>query len=238
MSDRRVIDQEVSGQFVSSAPVADLATVPFWKRALDISCLLLMTPLLLPLLAFIAITIKAGSKGPLLFRQERVGLHGRRFTLLKFRTMVEGCDTTVHEAHVANLMATDRPMVKLDAKGDERLIPFARPLRASGLDELPQLINVLRGEMSLVGPRPCLPNEYERLLPWQRERVRTLPGLTGLWQVSGKNRTTFSEMIDLDIRYVREKSLWLDLKILLKTVPAVMAEAWSIGCTGRSRKDR
>ena len=105
-----------------------------------------------------------------------------------------------------------------------RLIPFGRLLRASGLDELPQLINVLRGEMSFVGPRPCLPSEYNRYLPWQKERFHTLPGLTGLWQVSGKNRTTFNEMIDFDIQYVRERSLWLDLKIMLKTIPVVMAE--------------
>jgi lipopolysaccharide/colanic/teichoic acid biosynthesis glycosyltransferase len=101
-------------------------------------------------------------------------------------------------------------------------------VRAAGLDELPQLINVLRGEMSLVGPRPSLPSEYDELLPWQRERFHTLPGLTGLWQVSGKNRTTFSEMIDLDIQYVRKKSPWLDLKIMLRTVPVMMNEAKSV----------
>ena len=93
-----------------------------------------------------------------------------------------------------------------------------------GLDELPQLINVLRGEMSIVGPRPCLPSEYAMYLPWQRERFRTLPGLTGLWQVSGKNRTTFNEMIDFDIQYVRKRSFWVDLKILLKTIPTLMVE--------------
>jgi lipopolysaccharide/colanic/teichoic acid biosynthesis glycosyltransferase len=92
------------------------------------------------------------------------------------------------------------------------------------LDELPQLVNVLRGEMSLVGPRPCLPNEHDYCLPAQRERFRTLPGLTGLWQVSGKNRTTFNEMINYDIQYVRTQSLWLDLKIMLKTIPALLAE--------------
>ena len=112
------------------------------------------------------------------------------------------------------------------------LIPFGRLLRAAGLDELPQLINVLRGEMSLVGPRPCLPGEYDRYLPWQRERFRTLPGLTGLWQVSGKNRTTFNEMIDFDIQYVRTQSPWLDLKIMLKTIPVVMVEVKGVrsGC--------
>lgn len=115
-------------------------------------------------------------------------------------------------------------MTKLDARGDPRVNSFGRWLRATGADELPQLFNILRGEMSFVGPRPCLPSEYNRHLPWQKERFHTLPGLTGLWQVSGKNRTTFKEMIDLDIQYVRERSLWLDLKIILKTIPAVMAE--------------
>ncbi len=115
-------------------------------------------------------------------------------------------------------------MTKLDARGDKRLIPVGRWLRAAGLDELPQLINVWRGEMSLVGPRPCLPSEYEKYLPWQRERFNVLPGVTGLWQVSGKNRTTFNEMIECDIRYVRTRSFWLDLKIMLKTVPTLIIE--------------
>jgi lipopolysaccharide/colanic/teichoic acid biosynthesis glycosyltransferase len=134
----------------------------------------------------------------------------------------------VHEDYVASLMASEGPMAKLDAQGDARLIPVGRLLRAAGLDELPQLINVLRGEMSLVGPRPCLPNEYSRFLPWQRERFRTLPGLTGLWQVSGKNRLSFREMIDCDIAYVRCRSLGLDLKIMLKTLPAIMMEVKGI----------
>jgi lipopolysaccharide/colanic/teichoic acid biosynthesis glycosyltransferase len=124
-------------------------------------------------------------------------------------------------------------MAKLDLHGDPRLIPGGWWLRASGLDELPQIINVLRGEMSLVGPRPCLPYEYDRYLPWQKERFSTLPGLTGLWQVSGKNKTTFDEMMHLDIHYARNKSLWLDLKILLMTVSAVIIE---IKNTRRGRK--
>ncbi len=105
-------------------------------------------------------------------------------------------------------------MVKLDAHGDSRIIPFGLLLRSSGLDELPQFINVLRGEMSVVGPRPCLGYECDHYLPWQRERFNTLPGLTGLWQVSGKNRTTFVEMMQMDIQYARNKTLWLDLTII------------------------
>jgi lipopolysaccharide/colanic/teichoic acid biosynthesis glycosyltransferase len=231
------IGQDVAGRLAPAAPVIDFVTVPLWKRILDVACVLMVAPFLLPLVLITAATIKFTSRGPLLFRQERVGLLGQRFTVLKFRTMIPGSDTGVHEAHVAGLMASNGPMTKLDARGDARLIPFGRMLRASGLDELPQLINVLRGEMSLVGPRPCLPAEYDRYLPWQRERFRTLPGLTGLWQVSGKNRTTFNEMIELDIEYARTKSPWLDLKIMLKTIPAVMGEVKSmIDASTSSRK--
>jgi lipopolysaccharide/colanic/teichoic acid biosynthesis glycosyltransferase len=191
---------------------------------LDICCVFIAGPTLLPLLLMIALLIKLSSKGPLLFKQKRVGFHGETFTLFKFRTMVEGADTGVHEELVADLIESNGPMTKLDARGDKRLIPVGRWLRAAGLDELPQLINVWRGEMSLVGPRPCLPSEYEKYLPWQRERFNVLPGVTGLWQVSGKNRTTFNEMIECDIRYVRTRSFWLDLKIMLKTVPTLIIE--------------
>jgi exopolysaccharide production protein ExoY len=211
-------------EFAVPTPAADFAGVPLWKRVLDICCVLFAGATLLPMLLLIAIAIKLGSKGPVLFKQERVGLFGKSFIIFKFRTMIPGADTAVHETHAATLIESNTPMTKLDAHGDPRVMPFGRLLRVAGLDELPQLINVLRGEMSFVGPRPCLPSEYNKYLPWQRERFLTQPGLTGLWQVSGKNRTTFSEMIDLDIQYVRERSLWLDLKIILKTIPAVMAE--------------
>src|SRR5215831_2424552 len=212
----------------SQSDLANLARAPLWKRVLDICCVLIAIPTLLPVMLFIAVVIKVSSKGPVLFKQERVGLLGKRFILFKFRTMVAGTDTTVHEEHVAGLIGCDGPMIKLDTHGDARLIPYGRVLRAAGLDELPQLINVLRGEMSIVGPRPCLPSEYGRYLPWQRKRFRTLPGLTGLWQVSGKNRTTFNEMIGFDIQYVRTQSLWLDVKIMLKTIPAVIVEVIDI----------
>jgi lipopolysaccharide/colanic/teichoic acid biosynthesis glycosyltransferase len=133
------------------------------------------------------------------------------------------------------LMDSDAPMVKLDAAGDSRIIPGGRLLRASGLDELPQLINVLKGEMSLVGPRPCLPYEAEKYLPWQNERFDAAPGLTGLWQVSGKNRTTFTRMMQLDIAYARNQSLWLDLKIICKTIPALLGQMSDLRRKGKSR---
>ena len=147
---------------------------------------------------------------------------------LKFRTMICGAETRSHEGHLQQLMDSDQPMTKMDSNGDSRIIPFGKVLRASGLDELPQLINVLKGEMSLVGPRPCLGYEAARYLPWQLERFNAVPGLTGLWQVNGKNRTTFTRMIQLDIEYARTKSLGLDVKIILKTMPALLRQMWDI----------
>jgi len=138
--------------------------------------------------------------------------------------MFVDADTAMHQGHLHQLMNSNAPMLKMDSKGDPRIIPYGMLLRASGLDELPQLINVLRGEMSLVGPRPCLPYEYERYLPWQKERFTTVPGLTGLWQVSGKNKTTFAEMVQLDIKYARGKTFWWDLKIILMTIPALIIQ--------------
>ena len=133
-------------------------------------------------------------------------------------------ESRVHQEHLQQLISNEVPMTKLDAQSDPRLIPLGGLLRATGLDELPQLINVLRGEMSLVGPRPCIPYEYELYQPWQRRRFDAVPGLTGLWQVSGKNRNTFSEMTRLDIRYRKRISLGLDLLIIIKTLPALWQE--------------
>ena len=198
--------------------------IPGWKRTLDIVFILLILPVALPLAVLIAMLIRLVSDGPVLFKQERVGHLGQRFMCLKFRTMFVGAETATHQGYLHDLINSGAPMVKLDAGGDSRIIPFGLLLRSSGLDELPQLINVLRGEMSMVGPRPCLTYECDKYLPWQRERFNTLPGLTGLWQVSGKNKTTFVEMMQLDIRYSRNKSLWLDLAIIFKTVPAILGQ--------------
>lgn len=207
--------------------------LPRWKRVLDMAAIFLALPVLLPLTLIIGITIRLVSKGPILFKQERIGYRGKRFMCLKFRTMVCGAETSTHQGHLQQLMNSDVPMTKMDATGDSRIIPFGRLLRSSGLDELPQLVNVLKGEMSLVGPRPCLAYEAAKYLPWQMERFNATPGLTGLWQVSGKNRTTFTRMIQLDIEYARTKSLLLDLKIIVKTVPALLIQIWD---TRRQRK--
>ena len=198
--------------------------VPRWKRVLDVAFVLLTLPLVLPVAAFIAVLIALLSRGPILFQQERVGFMGSRFMCLKFRSMHVGADTAGHQEHLQELMNSEAPMEKLDARGDSRIIPFGLLLRSTGLDELPQLINVLRGEMSMVGPRPCLPYERDKYLAWQCGRFTTLPGLTGLWQVSGKNRTTFNEMMRLDIEYARRKTLWFDLLIMLKTLPAIAGQ--------------
>ena len=191
--------------------------LPLWKRSLDVVCILFALPAALPLMALIALAIRMCSRGPVLFHQERIGLFGEPFVCLKFRTMKVEAETISHHAHMAKLIRRAVPMTKLDVSGDARVIPIGVCLRATGLDELPQLINVLKGEMSLIGPRPCIRYEYEKLRPQDRLRFNAVPGLTGLWQVSGKNGTSFQGMIDLDIEYTRNLSLASDLKILWRT---------------------
>jgi lipopolysaccharide/colanic/teichoic acid biosynthesis glycosyltransferase len=189
-----------------------------------LSIILLLLPALLVVVPAIAAWIRVVGRGRILFRQDRVGYRGKIFTLYKFRSMKENAKTETHESYVKDLMAADRPMTKLDALGDTRLIPGGGFLRKSGLDELPQLINVLRGQMSVVGPRPCLREEYAEYTLPQRERFDTVPGLTGYWQVNGKNRTTFSEMVALDVQYVRNKSIWMDLGVIIKTPLVIISQ--------------
>lgn len=193
----------------------------WWKRTFDLAFVLLLSPVVLLISLVVSLIIRFGSPGPVLFTQKRIGYLGREFTIYKFRTMKPNAEVESHRAHTRHLIQSDVPMVKLDAQRDPRLIPLGAFLRSSGLDELPQLLNVLRGEMSLVGPRPCIPYEYELYDAWQRRRFEAVPGLTGLWQVSGKNQTTFPEMIALDIRYAETCSLWLDLEIILRTPVAL-----------------
>jgi lipopolysaccharide/colanic/teichoic acid biosynthesis glycosyltransferase len=172
----------------------------------------------------IAVGIKFLSPGPILFKQERIGRGGRLFMCFKFRSMRVNASTSHHQEHLKSLMRSNVAMIKMDAIGDPRVIPLGGLLRASGLDELPQIFNVWRGEMSLVGPRPCTPYEYSEYLPSQKERFNALPGITGLWQVSGKNKTTFEQMVNLDIEYARNQSLALDLKIMLKNLPVLFGQ--------------
>ncbi len=209
------------------------AVTPRWKRVLDIVLCLAAMPLVLPLMILIAVIIRVVSKGPILFKQERIGVGGRPFMCLKFRTMHVGNNVATHKDHLQDLMTSNRPMTKMDDQGDPRIIRFGGPLRSSGLDELPQIFNVLHGDMSLVGPRPCLGYEFERYQPWQKERFNTLPGLTGLWQVSGKNRLSFEQMIRLDVHYARNKTLWMDARIIFMTIPALIVQMQDVR---RSRK--
>jgi lipopolysaccharide/colanic/teichoic acid biosynthesis glycosyltransferase len=200
--------------------------IPAWKRMLDIMGSGIGLVLLSPLLLAIAILIKAVSPGPVFFRQQRVGFLGRPFQMVKFRTMKTDAEVTVHAHYLKNLLNSDTPMQKLDSSSDGRIIRFGRILRRSSLDELPQLINVWKGEMSLVGPRPCIPYEAKEYEPWQTRRFDTMPGMTGLWQVSGKNRTTFKQMVRLDINYLGKRSALRDVLILSKTFPTVMGLAF------------
>jgi len=202
--------------------------IPLWKRVLDLVVASAMLLVSAPLLIFIAAMIKVASPGPVFFKQERIGYKMKPFTLWKFRTMHQNSDSDTHRKHFESLWQSNATMEKLDGR-DARVIPGGNILRRSYLDELPQLINVVKGEMSLVGPRPPIRYEVEHYDQWQTRRFDTLPGLTGLWQVSGKNRTTFHEMMRLDIAYQRNRSLWRDIWITLKTVPAIVFEKVGFG---------
>ncbi len=211
---------------------------PFWKRAFDLILVGVTVPFWLPLMLLMMWGIKLVSPGPVFYRQRRVGFQGVTFMILKFRSMKVNADPQTHERHVEQLMRDDAPMTKLDLS-DERLIPLGRFFRASGLDELPQIFNVLRGEMSLVGPRPCTIAEFRSYQDWQRTRVNAPPGMTGYWQVHGKNRTTFSQMIAMDIRYGKTMSLWLDTAIICKTFAVVIRETFaSMRMTFQARKEK
>jgi exopolysaccharide biosynthesis polyprenyl glycosylphosphotransferase len=174
--------------------------------------------LVLPLFLVICISIKTTSKGPVFFRQERSGLNGRRFQLYKFRTMVENAEALKETLKMQNEMTG--PVFKVT--NDPRITPVGNILRKLSLDELPQIINVLKGEMSLVGPRPPIPSEVEKYEPWQRRRLSMKPGITCIWQTNGRNRIDFAEWMKMDLEYIDNWSLWLDLKLLIKTVPAVL----------------
>ena len=186
--------------------------------------------MLSPLLAAIAAIIKLTSTGPVIYEQDRLGQFGARFKCLKFRTMYSNNDPKIHQEYVQQFIAgkdgldksasSEKPVYKLT--NDPRITSIGRLLRKASLDELPQFWNVLRGEMSLVGPRPPVPYEFEVYDVWHRRRVLEVkPGVTGLWQVSGRNRTLFDEMVRLDLRYCQSWSLWLDVKILFATPRAV-----------------
>lgn len=207
-------------------PETTFNEIPNWKRFFDLFCILLTIPIWLPLMLLIIFWIKLVSPGPVIYCQERIGFRGRPFMIMKFRSMHVNAVTVGHEDYVAHLMRSDQPMEKLDGAGDSRLIKGARTLRALGLDEFPQLLNVARGEMSLVGPRPCTSREFLSYKEEDKGRVQALPGLTGYWQVNGKNLTTFREMIAMDQHYLENISIQLDLKIMWKTPKALFKQAF------------
>lgn len=203
----------------------------FLKRMIDVVGSALVLVLLAPVLLAIAVAIKISSRGPVLFRQQRVGQYGKCFTFLKFRSMYVNNDSQIHQKFVTELITRDAEKKPAPAnhdgiykiKNDHRITRVGKFLRRTSLDELPQLLNVLTGEMSLVGPRPAIPYELAAYQAWHRRRVlQAKPGITGLWQVAGRSRVRFDEMVRMDLRYATSWTPWLDIKILLLTPMAVL----------------
>ena len=201
------------------------------KRAIDIVGSILALIAFSPMLALIAVAIKATSKGPVFFKQQRVGQHGELFTFLKFRSMRVDNDSSVHEEYVKKLIAGQAERKPANGNGngvykltnDSRITRVGAFLRRTSLDEMPQFLNVLKGDMSLVGPRPAIPYEVAAYRTWHRRRVLEVkPGITGLWQVNGRSRVSFDDMVRLDLQYARVWSPWMDIKILLLTPRAVL----------------
>lgn len=195
--------------------------MPVWKRIIDITVSLTALLILSPVFLFTALYIKLVSPGPIFFKQKRIGYRGRFFTMFKFRTMKVNNNNSVHKEYAKQFINSDKKLVKLDNKKDNRIIPGGRILRSACIDELAQLFNVLRGEMSIVGPRPPIPYEVEEYNTWHINRFDVVPGLTGLWQVSGKHKLTFNQMIRLDIQYRKKFSFLFDLYIMIKTIPTI-----------------
>lgn len=192
------------------------------KRVTDFILAVLLLLAFGPLMLLIALGIKLHSPGPVLYRQQRIGKDGKSLEMLKFRSMRLGSENHLHKEHVQRLIQEDTcpedlGVKSLKLKSDPRITGLGRILRKLSLDELPQFINVLRGEMSIVGPRPSMPYEYELYKEWHAQRLQVLPGLTGLWQVTAHNQVPFSEMVRIDLDYIERMSLWLDLKIMIRT---------------------
>ncbi|HMH02354.1 MAG TPA: exopolysaccharide biosynthesis polyprenyl glycosylphosphotransferase, partial [Terriglobales bacterium] len=212
-------------EHLAHVPLLTLASTPqndfalFFKRVVDVIVAAISLVVLSPLFLILAFLVKLSSKGPVFFRQTRCGLGGRYFVLLKFRSMVLNADELLSD--LSELNEAEAPLFKM--RNDPRCTKVGRWMRTFSLDELPQLWNILRGDMSLVGPRPPLPQEVEQYLPWQRRRLRMRPGLTCLWALEGRSQLRFERWTRLDLLYIDNWSIWLDLKILLKTIPTVLS---------------
>jgi lipopolysaccharide/colanic/teichoic acid biosynthesis glycosyltransferase len=189
------------------------------KRILDVFGALAAMVLLAPVMAVVALAIKLESRGPVFYRSTRIGRNGRAFTFLKLRSMYDGADRERHQ--LQHLNECDGPTFKISR--DPRVTRIGRVLRVTSLDEIPQFLNVLGGDMSLVGPRPPIPEEVEQYEPWQWRRLDVKPGITCLWQISGRSTLSFKEWMRLDLEYIKHRSFWLDLRILLRTIPAVLS---------------
>ena len=214
----------LSMEFLENVPVITFSSAPehgfslLIKRFLDVVISAVLLVVLLPFFAIIGLLVKLTSRGPIIYRQTRCGLYGRKFTLYKIRSMREGAEDVLWE--IKHLNEMDGPVFKM--RNDPRVTPLGRFLRKSSIDELPQFWNVLKGDMSLVGPRAPLPDEVKEYTRWQRRRLSVKPGITCLWQVSGRNEVDFHEWMKLDLHYIDNWSLSLDFKILLRTFPVVL----------------
>ena len=191
----------------------DLTFYCFIKRLVDILCSFIGLIILSPLLLIVSILIKLDSKGPVFFVQERIGRYGNKFKMYKFRSMVENAEELKEKLIEYNEM--NGPMFKI--KDDPRITRIGRFIRKTSIDELPQLINIIKGEMSLVGPRPSLSSEVKEFDDWMLMRLQVKPGLTCYWQISGRNDMCFEDWMKLDLKYIEERSLWVDIKLILKT---------------------
>ena len=197
------------------------------KRGFDLVLALTLLLLFTPLLIVVAIGVRLTSKGPVLFKQERIGKGGTPFTLVKFRSMKHNADNQIHREYMNKLIRGDLDSGQDDSslykiQDDPRVTEFGHFMRRTSLDELPQLFNVVTGSMSLVGPRPPIAYEVQQYKSWHLQRLSVKPGITGLWQVSGRSATTFDEMVELDLEYIDNRSFFTDLKILFQTIPAAL----------------
>ena len=226
-----MVAEKVSTEKYSDIPVIDVSThynngiTLAFKRFIDIVISIFALIILSPVILFIMIAIKVSAPGKILFKQARVGKNGKEFQFYKFRSMRESTEDDKEEDRVKKMiefMKDDNADSGTKIINNSRITWIGKIIRKTSLDELPQLLNVLKGEMSIVGPRPCLPYEYENYDDWQRRRVNVIPGCTGVWQVWGRSSVSFKESVVLDLYYINNMSPWFDLQIMLQTVPAIL----------------